>query len=76
MFLTGSVLLSFRLLFLPLLGVGLQAGDVIVSLNGTPVDGTMDDFLGLVRREHLVGDPITLGVLRDGKAVDLRMTLK
>ena len=56
--------------------VGLQAGDVVVTLNGKPVVGTMDDFLGLVRREHLVGDRITLGVLRDGKPVELTITLK
>jgi S1-C subfamily serine protease len=56
--------------------VGLRAGDVVVSLDGRPVEGSMDDFLGLVRREHLVGDTITLGVLRDGKPVELKMTLK
>lgn len=56
--------------------VGLKAGDVVVTLNGKPVDGTMDDFLGLVRREYLVGDTIALGVLRDGTAVELKVTLK
>lgn len=56
--------------------VGLKAGDVVVTLNGKPVEGTMDDFLGLVRREHLVGDRITLGVLRDGKPVELAITLR
>jgi S1-C subfamily serine protease len=56
--------------------VGLKTGDVVVTLNGKPVDGTMDDFLGLVRREHLVGDQITLGILRDGTPVELKMTLK
>ena len=56
--------------------VGLKAGDVFVALDGKPVEGTMDEFLGLVRREHLVGDTITLTVLRDGKPVDLKVTLK
>jgi predicted metalloprotease with PDZ domain len=56
--------------------VGLKAGDVITALDGKPVEGTMDDFLGLVRREHLVGDTITLGVLRDGKPVELKIALK
>jgi len=56
--------------------VGLKAGDVIVGLNGKGIDGTMDDFLGFVRREHLVGDSITLNVLRDGKPVEIKMTLK
>src|SRR5262245_1343489 len=56
--------------------VGLQARDVVIKLDGKAVEGTMDDFLGLVRREHLVGDTITLTVLRDGKAVDLKVALK
>jgi hypothetical protein len=56
--------------------VGLKMGDVIVGLDGRGVDGTMDDFLGYVRKEHLVGETVTLNVLRDGKPVDIRMTLK
>ena len=56
--------------------VGLKFGDVIVGFNGKPVGGTMDDFLGFVRREHLVGDAVILNVLRDGKPVELKMTLK
>lgn len=56
--------------------IDLRAGDVVVTLNGQPVEGTMDDFLGLVRREHLVGDTIALGVFRDGKPVELKITLK
>ncbi|MBO0701199.1 MAG: PDZ domain-containing protein [Zavarzinella sp.] len=56
--------------------VGLKAGDVIVGLDGKGIDGSMDDYLGLVRREHLVGDTVVLNVLRDGKPVEIQMTLK
>lgn len=56
--------------------VGLKAGDVIVGLDGKGIDGSMDDYLGLVRREHLVGDTVVLNVLRDGKRVEIKMTLK
>ena len=56
--------------------VGLKKGDVIVGLDGQAVDGTMDDFLDYVRREHLAGDKVTLNVLRDGKAVEIKVTLK
>jgi serine protease Do len=56
--------------------VGLKSGDVIVGLNGKPVAGTMEDYLGYVRREHLVGDTVTLNVLRDRKPVEIRLTLK
>jgi len=47
-----------------------------VALDGKPVEGSMDNFLGLVRQEHLVGDTILLTVLRDGTPVELRITLK
>ena len=56
--------------------VGLKAGDVIVGFNGKGIDGAMEDYLGFVRREHLVGDAVTLNVLRDGKPVEIKMTLK
>lgn len=56
--------------------VGLQKDDVIVGLDGKGIDGTMDDYLGFVRREHLVGDVVALNILRDGKPMDIKLTLK
>jgi hypothetical protein len=56
--------------------VGLKAGDVVVGLNGKSVDGTMDDYLAFVRHEHLVGDAVTLNVVRDGKPVEIKLVLK
>lgn len=56
--------------------VGLQSGDTVVGLNGKSIDGTMDDFLGHVRREYLVGDLITLNIVRVGKPVEIKLTLK
>jgi serine protease Do len=56
--------------------VGLKSGDVVVGLDGKGIDGTMDDFLGYIRREHLVGDTVILNVLREGKPVEIKMTLK
>jgi hypothetical protein len=56
--------------------VGLKAGDIVVGLNAKGIDGSMDDFLGRVRREYLVGDVVTLNVLREGKPVEVKMTLK
>ncbi len=55
---------------------GVKPGDVVVSFDGKTVDGTMTDLLGFVRRNYLVGDVITINVLRDGKPVDLKLTLK
>lgn len=56
--------------------IGMQSGDVLVGINGRTVPGLMDDYLGYLRREHLVGDTITINVLRAGKPVDLKITLK
>ena len=56
--------------------VGLKTGDVIVGVDGSGVDGTMDDFIAFVRGEHLIGETVVLKVLRDGKAIELKLTLK
>jgi hypothetical protein len=56
--------------------VGIQKDDIIVGIDGKPMDGTMDDFLGYVRRNFLVGDKVTFDVIREGRAVAVEMTLK
>jgi serine protease Do len=55
---------------------GLRAGDVVVGFDRVAVDGAMDDLLGYVRRNYLVGETVTVDVLRDGKQVGLRWVLK
>jgi S1-C subfamily serine protease len=50
---------------------GLQAGDVIISLNGTPIR-SMDDLLLQVRRQD-IGDTVTLEVSRGGETVEVGM---
>jgi hypothetical protein len=56
--------------------VGVQAGDVILGLDGQALEMTMQQFLGYVRRNYLVGDRITLNIVRGGKRLDLPMTLR
>jgi predicted metalloprotease with PDZ domain len=56
--------------------VGVEPGDVIVGIDQLPLEMTMLEFLAHIRRNYLVGDRITLNVLRGGKRVDLAMTLK
>jgi predicted metalloprotease with PDZ domain len=56
--------------------VGVQAGDVIIGLDGQALEMTMQQFLGFVRRNYLVGDRIKLNIVRDGKRLDLPMTLR
>lgn len=56
--------------------VGVQEGDVVVGVNNEVMDMTVSEFLAHVRRNYLVGDRITLNVVRNGKRVDLPMKLK
>ena len=52
---------------------GLEGGDVILSLNGTPT-GTTDDLLGAILR-HRRGDRVELVLLRDGERLEKAVTL-
>lgn len=53
---------------------GLQAGDVLVGWNGHDV-GDVRDWMGQLAR-HEPGDVVTVTVLRDGKHLDLKVTLE
>jgi len=55
---------------------GVKAGDVVVGIDGQDVDGTARELLGYVRRNYLVGDEITINIVRDGKRLDLKHVLK
>ena len=55
---------------------GVQEEDVILGIDGQKMEMSMQEFLAYVRRNYLVGDRITLNVLRNGKHVGLPMTLR
>jgi serine protease Do len=55
---------------------GVQGGDIVVGFDGRAIDGGIADLLGFVRRNYLVGDEITINLLRTGKPLDLKMRLK
>lgn len=55
---------------------GVRPGDVIIGIDDLRPEMTMAEFLGHVRRNHLIGDRVTLQVLRGGKPVRLPMTLR
>ncbi|HEX6133179.1 MAG TPA: trypsin-like peptidase domain-containing protein, partial [Longimicrobiales bacterium] len=58
---------------LPAARAGVRIGDVILSLNGTRIS---DDIEFITRLADLrPGDEITLGVVRDGRPQDVRVTL-
>jgi hypothetical protein len=51
--------------------VDLHGGDVVVGIDGQSLEMTLDQFLAYVRRNYLVGDRVTLNVIRDGKRLNL-----
>jgi hypothetical protein len=52
---------------------GLEAGDVLIELDGVAIDNLYDFTDALRRRKP--GDEITVKVLRDGKTVEAKVTL-
>jgi membrane-associated protease RseP (regulator of RpoE activity) len=59
-----------------LAAAGIRKGDVIVGFDGAAVDGAKADLIGYARRNYLVGDRVTVNVLRDGKRADVVLVLK
>src|SRR5262249_17285971 len=55
---------------------GVQVNDIIVGADDKALDMTMNDFLGFVRRNYLIGDTLVLNIIRDGKKIKLPMKLK
>jgi membrane-associated protease RseP (regulator of RpoE activity) len=59
----------------PAKAAGIKAGDIIFGIDGKKRDLTMIQFNAFVRLNFKRGDQITFNVLRDGKRIDLPMTL-
>jgi S1-C subfamily serine protease len=53
---------------------GLQANDVLTSIDGTPVK-TLPDLAAILSRKQ-AGDKIWVGFVRDGKPKQVEVTLK
>ncbi len=56
--------------------MGVHAGDIILGIDDKKLEMSMEQFLGFVRQNYLIGDPLTLNILRNGKRVDLAVKLK
>lgn len=54
---------------------GIRSGDIIIAIDGQSPDLTVADFLGYVQSNYLIGDRVTITVLREGKRQNLTMTL-
>src|SRR5262249_36595503 len=51
--------------------LGVQAGDILIGINHFALGRKRLDFLGSIRRNYLVGDKITLNIIRGDKRLDL-----
>jgi serine protease Do len=56
--------------------IGVREGDVIIGVDGLKMEMSVDQFLGHVRQNYLVGDRLTLNILRDGQRIGLRTKLR
>ena len=56
--------------------IGVRGGDIIVGADNLKMEMTAPQFLAHVRQNYLVGDRLTLNVLRDGKKLDLTTKLR
>jgi serine protease Do len=55
---------------------GIRPGDIILGVDDRTLELSMAGFLHYVERNYLVGDRVTVNVLRDGKRLNLPMTLR
>lgn len=55
---------------------GIRADDVIVGVDGKRLELTVDEFQHYMQRSYLIGDRVIVNLLRDGRRVDLPMTLR
>jgi len=55
---------------------GVQAGDIILGIDNQLLEMTMEGFLGHVRRNYLVGEEVTLNLVRNGQGIDVPFTLR
>ena len=55
---------------------GVREGDIVLGFDGRALEMSSYDFLGYVRRNYLVGDQVTIDLIREGEQLALPMTLR
>ncbi len=70
---TEGALLEAVLESTPASAAGLRPGDIVVSLNGRPVDDR--NSLVSLLLEHVAGETVSLELLRDGQVIQAELTL-
>ena len=53
---------------------GMEPGDIILAVNGQEISTTAE--LMAIRRQHAIGDTLTMTVLRDGETLDIPVVLR
>jgi serine protease Do len=56
--------------------LGVRENDVIIGIDDLKLEMSADQFLGYIRQSHLIGDRITLNLLRGGKRMNVPITLR
>jgi serine protease Do len=54
---------------------GIRPGDIILGVDGKVLETDVDGFVRHVQRNYLFGDRVTVNLIREGKRMDLTMTL-
>jgi S1-C subfamily serine protease len=55
---------------------GIRAGDVIVGVDGKELRMKARQFAAYIRLNHKVGDRVTYNLVREGKRLDVKLTLQ
>jgi len=55
---------------------GVQASDIILGFDDKSLDMDVADFLHYVEGNYLVGEKVTVNIIRDGKRLNLNMTFR
>jgi hypothetical protein len=55
---------------------GIRAGDIILGVDDKTLETDAFGFLHYIRRNYLIGDRVTVNLLRDGQRLNLPMTLR
>jgi len=55
---------------------GIQGGDIILGVDNKTLEMDMFAFLKYMRGNYLVGDKITINLIRDGKRINIEATLQ
>ncbi len=55
---------------------GIRPGDILVGVDGKELRMTAQQFAAYIRLNYKVGDRVTYNLLRDGKRLDVKLTLQ